>query len=258
MGTGSQLSRLFRPGTAHAHSSTGRQPGGDASGARNRDHATGQGHTPRCSVLLDGAVVAGCGTDCRRLAWAAKRAACGRAGAGMQLAVGMHGSILALAMFMPAGGALVELFPYGVPASHYTPYRTLAELPHLQLAYRAWEVRRPQVQVRVPAARVDHPVASVDGAGRGHGLEHGGNPERGPPRLAAPVGRHRALVRRGASPRPSGRARPAPPLLRRPRVALPHLPRHRRGCGPGAPPRVPPSRSGCIRPLGQAPEAGGG
>ena len=58
-----------------------------------------------------------------------------------QLAVGMHGAILALAMFLPQGAAVVELFPYGVPAAHYTPYRTLAELPGLGLTYRAWEVR---------------------------------------------------------------------------------------------------------------------
>ena len=52
----------------------------------------------------------------------------------------MHGSILALAMFLPPRSAVVELFPYGVPPQDYTPYRTLAELPHMQLAYGAWQV----------------------------------------------------------------------------------------------------------------------
>ena len=45
------------------------------------------------------------------------------------LAVGMHGSLLIMAAFLPPGAALLELYPFGVPAENYTPYRTMAGLP---------------------------------------------------------------------------------------------------------------------------------
>ena len=50
--------------------------------------------------------------------------------------VGMHGSLLALAMFLPPGSILVELFPYAINPLHYTPYRTLASLPGMDITYR--------------------------------------------------------------------------------------------------------------------------
>ena len=52
--------------------------------------------------------------------------------------VGMHGSLLTLAMFLPPGGILVELFPYAVNPNNYTPYRTMTELPGMGLLYRPW------------------------------------------------------------------------------------------------------------------------
>lgn len=54
------------------------------------------------------------------------------------LAFGMHGSLLVLCMFLPPGAVLVEGYPYGVPAENYTPYREMARLPGMHLAYRAW------------------------------------------------------------------------------------------------------------------------
>ena len=54
------------------------------------------------------------------------------------LLIGMHGSLFALAMFLPPGALIVELFPYAVNPDHYTPYRTLAELPGMSLTYRCW------------------------------------------------------------------------------------------------------------------------
>ena len=54
------------------------------------------------------------------------------------VAVGMHGSLLALALFLPPGAALLELFPFAVPPARYAPYRTLAGLPGMRLGYRAW------------------------------------------------------------------------------------------------------------------------
>ncbi|XP_014664185.1 PREDICTED: protein O-linked-mannose beta-1,4-N-acetylglucosaminyltransferase 2-like [Priapulus caudatus] len=54
--------------------------------------------------------------------------------------VGVHGALLALAAFMRPAAALVELFPYAVDPAHYAPYRTLAGLPRMRVAYRAWRV----------------------------------------------------------------------------------------------------------------------
>ncbi len=56
------------------------------------------------------------------------------------MAIGVHGSIFVMGMFMKPGAVLVELFPFAVPAAHYTPYKTLANLRGMDLVYRAWEV----------------------------------------------------------------------------------------------------------------------
>ncbi|XP_065833797.1 protein O-linked-mannose beta-1,4-N-acetylglucosaminyltransferase 2-like [Oscarella lobularis] len=55
------------------------------------------------------------------------------------LLMGMHGGTLALALFLRPHSALVELFPYAVPSEEYTPYKTLAQLPDMSIAYEAWE-----------------------------------------------------------------------------------------------------------------------
>jgi len=54
--------------------------------------------------------------------------------------VGMHGSILILNMFLPRNALSVELYPYAVPPENYTPYRTMAHLPGMELKYVAWVV----------------------------------------------------------------------------------------------------------------------
>ena len=56
--------------------------------------------------------------------------------AGADLLVGMHGAGLALALLLPPGGALLELFPYGLRPERYRPYRRLCQLRGL--SYRAW------------------------------------------------------------------------------------------------------------------------
>ncbi|KND03274.1 uncharacterized protein SPPG_02325 [Spizellomyces punctatus DAOM BR117] len=56
-----------------------------------------------------------------------------------RVVVGMHGSILVMAMFCRRGTVLLEMFPFGVPSENYTPYRTMADLPGMALVYRAWE-----------------------------------------------------------------------------------------------------------------------
>ncbi|KAG9476098.1 hypothetical protein GDO78_002924 [Eleutherodactylus coqui] len=53
--------------------------------------------------------------------------------------VSMHGAQLVLSLFLPKGATVVELFPYGVNPDHYTPYKTLATLPGMELQYVAWQ-----------------------------------------------------------------------------------------------------------------------
>jgi len=52
--------------------------------------------------------------------------------------IGMHGSLLALAMFLPRGSTVVELFPYAINPAHYTPYKTLAGLRGMDVNYVSW------------------------------------------------------------------------------------------------------------------------
>ena len=52
--------------------------------------------------------------------------------------IGMHGSLLSLAMFLPPGALLIELFPYAVNPNHYTPYKRLAQLRGMGILYKAW------------------------------------------------------------------------------------------------------------------------
>lgn len=77
------------------------------------------------------------------------------------IAFGMHGSLLAMAMFMPPGAILIEGYPYGVPPENYTPYRTMCNLPNMQLGYRAWACMDPK-------AVVGHPERAADKGGIRH------------------------------------------------------------------------------------------
>ncbi|KAJ3189825.1 Protein O-linked-mannose beta-1,4-N-acetylglucosaminyltransferase 2 [Gaertneriomyces sp. JEL0708] len=56
-----------------------------------------------------------------------------------RVVLGMHGSMMIMTMFCRRGTAVIEMFPFGVPSENYTPYRTLASLPGMELSYRAWE-----------------------------------------------------------------------------------------------------------------------
>jgi len=51
--------------------------------------------------------------------------------------IGVHGAHLVTSLFMPSNAALVEVFPFGIPAVNYTPYKTLVRL--LGRRYISWE-----------------------------------------------------------------------------------------------------------------------
>ncbi|KAM4687917.1 protein O-linked-mannose beta-1,4-N-acetylglucosaminyltransferase 2 isoform 1-T4 [Discoglossus pictus] len=53
--------------------------------------------------------------------------------------VSMHGAQLVTSLFLPKGAVVVELFPYAINPDHYTPYKTLATLPGMDLQYVAWQ-----------------------------------------------------------------------------------------------------------------------
>ncbi|XP_069873630.1 protein O-linked-mannose beta-1,4-N-acetylglucosaminyltransferase 2 [Dipodomys merriami] len=75
--------------------------------------------------------------------------------------VSMHGAQLITALFLPRGATVVELFPYAVNPDHYTPYKTLATLPGMDLRYVAWRNTRPE-------DTVTHPDRPWDQGGIGH------------------------------------------------------------------------------------------
>ncbi|XP_038131505.1 protein O-linked-mannose beta-1,4-N-acetylglucosaminyltransferase 2 [Cyprinodon tularosa] len=52
--------------------------------------------------------------------------------------VSMHGAQLITSMFLPRGATVVELFPFAVNPEQYTPYKTLASLPGMDLHYIVW------------------------------------------------------------------------------------------------------------------------
>ena len=67
-----------------------------------------------------------------------------------KVAVGMHGSILIMGMFLNPGSVLIECYPYAVPSENYTPYRTMAGLPGMDIAYRAWENKYEDANIMYP------------------------------------------------------------------------------------------------------------
>ncbi|NWY00150.1 PMGT2 acetylglucosaminyltransferase, partial [Nothoprocta ornata] len=64
--------------------------------------------------------------------------------------VSMHGAQLVMSLFLPRGAAVVELFPYAINPEHYTPYKTLATLPGMDLQYIAWQNSNRENTVTYP------------------------------------------------------------------------------------------------------------
>lgn len=57
---------------------------------------------------------------------------------GAYMLVSMHGAQLISSLFLPRGAVVVELFPFAVNPEQYTPYKTLASLPGMDLHYISW------------------------------------------------------------------------------------------------------------------------
>jgi protein O-mannose beta-1,4-N-acetylglucosaminyltransferase len=73
-----------------------------------------------------------------------------------KVAIGMHGSVLIMGLFLPRGSVLIELYPYAVPSDNYTPYRTMSRLPGMNIAYRAWENKYPDNNIPHPDRDMYH------------------------------------------------------------------------------------------------------
>jgi protein O-mannose beta-1,4-N-acetylglucosaminyltransferase len=67
-----------------------------------------------------------------------------------KIAIGLHGSLLIMSMFLRPGSSLIELYPFAVPSNNYTPYRTLCNLKGMNIAYRAWENKHEDSNVMFP------------------------------------------------------------------------------------------------------------
>lgn len=64
--------------------------------------------------------------------------------------VSMHGAQLITSMFLPRGATVVELFPFAVNPEQYTPYKTLATLPGMDLHYIFWRNSKEENTVTHP------------------------------------------------------------------------------------------------------------
>ena len=59
--------------------------------------------------------------------------------------IGMHGSLLIMALFLPRGSLLIELYPYAVNPGLYTPFKKLCEI--IGVSYRAWRNTNKKMSV---------------------------------------------------------------------------------------------------------------
>lgn len=69
---------------------------------------------------------------------------------GATILVSMHGAQMITSMFLSRGAAVVELYPYAINPEQYTPYKTLASLPGMDLQYVAWKNTMEENTVTYP------------------------------------------------------------------------------------------------------------
>lgn len=55
-----------------------------------------------------------------------------------ELLIGVHGALVILAMFLKANTVLLEVYPYALNTELYTDYKTVVELPGMEIEYLAW------------------------------------------------------------------------------------------------------------------------
>ena len=73
-----------------------------------------------------------------------------------KVVIGMHGSLLILSLFLPPYSHIIELFPYGISPDICTPYKTLADIPSLKIAYHSWENKIEENTFPHPEYSADH------------------------------------------------------------------------------------------------------
>ncbi|XP_077455912.1 protein O-linked-mannose beta-1,4-N-acetylglucosaminyltransferase 2 [Stigmatopora argus] len=64
--------------------------------------------------------------------------------------VSMHGAQLITSIFLPRGAVVVELFPFAINPEQYSPYKTLATLPDMDLHYFSWRNIKKENSVAHP------------------------------------------------------------------------------------------------------------
>ncbi|XP_034554151.1 protein O-linked-mannose beta-1,4-N-acetylglucosaminyltransferase 2 [Notolabrus celidotus] len=69
---------------------------------------------------------------------------------GASMLVSMHGAQLVTSLFLPRRATVVELFPFAVNPEQYTPYKTLASLPGMDLHYISWSNTKEENTVTHP------------------------------------------------------------------------------------------------------------
>ncbi|GFN79273.1 protein o-linked-mannose beta-1,4-n-acetylglucosaminyltransferase 2 [Plakobranchus ocellatus] len=75
--------------------------------------------------------------------------------------LGMHGSLLIFGIFLQPGSIFIELFPYAINPSKYTPFKTFCGLPGSGIVYKSWSNSNF-------SKTVGHPYRSPDQGGIHH------------------------------------------------------------------------------------------
>ncbi|KAJ8037220.1 Protein O-linked-mannose beta-1,4-N-acetylglucosaminyltransferase 2 [Holothuria leucospilota] len=55
-----------------------------------------------------------------------------------KLVIGVHGALLIMSMFLPPSSLVLEIFPYAMNPDHLTHYKTLVQLPGMDINYTFW------------------------------------------------------------------------------------------------------------------------
>ncbi|KAJ8037219.1 Protein O-linked-mannose beta-1,4-N-acetylglucosaminyltransferase 2 [Holothuria leucospilota] len=78
-----------------------------------------------------------------------------------KLVVGMHGALLTMTMFLPPSSVLLEIFPYAMGPDHLSHYKTMIQLPGMDINYTYWRNMDK-------SKTVTHPTAGLERGGIWH------------------------------------------------------------------------------------------